>query len=411
MGEPAIQTENLGKLYRLGVGAARYDTLREALARTVRPGRDKRRDLWALRGVDLEVERGEALGIVGPNGAGKTTLLRILAGITYPTEGAARTRGSVGALLDVGTGFHPELTGRENVFLSGAVLGMRRREIRARFDEIVEFSGVERFLDTPVKRYSAGMRLRLAFAVAAHLEPPIVVVDEVLAVGDSAFREKCMGKMAEMGRRDRTVLFVSHDLGAITRLCTRAVWLDGGRIQSDGTPREIVSSYLERATPGRVLDVEFDAEPSAAAAVQRVTVRDAATGQVLTTPERGQPFTIEVAFEVREAIPELNIALILVDALGAVILDDAMRDRPIGIGRELSGESGTYVVTATIPPLLRAGTYTVRTWIGNDYGCSVDRDLLSIRVAPRADDPQEFMQRTRAVQPEIEWKVRRERLA
>ena len=262
MGEPAIQVENLGKRFRLGVGTARYDTLREALARAVRPRRDDRRDLWALRGVDLEVERGEALGIVGPNGAGKTTLLRILAGITYPTEGAARTRGSVGSLLDVGTGFHPELTGRENVFLSGAVLGMRRREIRARFDEIVEFSGVERFLDTPVKRYSAGMRLRLAFAVAAHLEPPIVVVDEVLAVGDSAFREKCMGKMAEMGRRDRTVLFVSHDLGAITRLCTRAVWLEGGRIQSDGPPREIVSSYLERATPGQVLDVEFDAEPA-----------------------------------------------------------------------------------------------------------------------------------------------------
>ena len=238
MGDPAIQVENLGKRFRLGVGAGHYDTLREALTRAVRPRRDDRRDLWALRGVDLEVERGEALGIVGPNGAGKTTLLRILAGITFPTEGIARTRGTVGSLLDVGTGFHPELTGRENVYLSGTVLGMRRREVRERFDEIVEFSGVERFLDTPVKRYSEGMRLRLAFAVAAHLEPPIVVVDEVLAVGDSAFREKCMGKMAEMGRRDRTVLFVSHDLGAITQLCARAVWLEGGHIQSDGPARE-----------------------------------------------------------------------------------------------------------------------------------------------------------------------------
>jgi ABC-2 type transport system ATP-binding protein/lipopolysaccharide transport system ATP-binding protein len=409
MGEPAIQTENLGKLYRLGVGAARYDTLREALARAVRPGRDKRRDLWALRGVDLEVERGEALGIIGPNGAGKTTLLRILARITYPTEGAARTRGSVGALLDVGTGFHPELTGRENVFLSGTVLGMRRREVRARFDEIVEFSGVERFLDTPVKRYSAGMRLRLAFAVAAHLEPPIVVVDEVLAVGDSAFREKCMGKMAEMGRRDRTVLFVSHDLGAITRLCTRAVWLDGGSIQSDGTPREIVSSYLERATPGRALDVEFDAEPSAAAAVQRVTVRDAATGQVLTTPERGSQFAIEMAVEVREAIPGLNVSIELIDEQGVKIIDDTARDR--STGGALSPEPGVYVVTATIPPMLRAGTYMVRGWIGNEFEDSFYRDLLAIRVAPRADDPQELMERLRAVQPEIEWKVRREPLA
>jgi ABC-type polysaccharide/polyol phosphate transport system ATPase subunit len=406
MGEPAIQTENLGKLYRLGVGAARYDTLREALARAVRPGRDSRRDLWALRGVDLEVERGEALGIVGPNGAGKTTLLRILAGITYPTEGAARTRGSVGALLDVGTGFHPELTGRENVFLSGAVLGMRRSEIRAHFDEIVEFSGVERFLDTPVKRYSAGMRLRLAFAVAAHLEPPIVVVDEVLAVGDSAFREKCMGKMAEMGRRDRTVLFVSHDLGAITRLCTRAVWLDGGRVQSDGTPREIVSSYLERATPGQLLDAEFDAEPGTAAAVQRVTVRDAATGRVLTTPERGSEFTIEMAVEVREAIPGVNVGIELIDEQGVKIICDTARDRPIG--GALSPEPGVYVVTATIPPMLRAGTYMVRGWIGNDFEDAFYRDLLAIRVAPRADDPQEFMERLRAVQPEIKWKVRRE---
>src|SRR5258708_4135855 len=250
------------------------------------------------------------------------------------------------------------------------------------------------------------MRLRLAFAVAAHLEPPIVVVDEVLAVGDSAFREKCMGKMAEMARRDRTVLFVSHDLGAITRLCTRAVWLDGGSIQSDGTPREIVSSYLERATPGRALDVEFDAEPSAAAAVQRVTVRDAATRQVLTVPERGRPFSIEMAFEVREAIPELNVAIMLVDELGAMIIDDDVGDRQMG--GELSGERGVYVVWATIPPLLRAGTYIVRTWVGNEYEDVVERDLLAIRVAPRADDPQRFIERTRAVHPEIVWKIRRE---
>jgi ABC-type polysaccharide/polyol phosphate transport system ATPase subunit len=408
MGEPAIQVDKLGKRFRLGVGTASYDTLREALARTVRPGTDNRRELWALRGVDLEVARGEALGVVGPNGAGKTTLLRILARITYPTEGAARTHGTVGALLDVGTGFHNELTGRENVFLSGTVLGMRRREVRARFDEIVEFSGVERFLDTPVKRYSEGMRVRLAFAVAAHLEPPIVVVDEVLSVGDSAFRDKCMGKMGEMGRRDRTVLFVSHDLGAITQLCARAVWLEGGRIQADGPAREIVSSYLERAMPGRLLDAEFDAEPGAAAAVRRVTVRDTATGQLLTVLERGRPFTIEMAFEVREAIPDMAFALILVDEQGMIIIDTDVSDR--SADGAPSGEPGAYVVSATIPPLLRAGTYVVRGWIGNGFESPVDREFLTIRIAPRADDPQEFMERRRAVQPEIAWKVRREPL-
>jgi ABC-type polysaccharide/polyol phosphate transport system ATPase subunit len=407
MSEPAIQVKNLGKLFRLGIGTGGHDTLREALGRVFRPKTDDRREVWALRGVDLEVERGEVLGIVGPNGAGKTTLLRILARITYPTEGSARTRGTVGSLLDVGTGFHGELTGRENIFLSGTVLGMRRREIRARFDEIVEFSGVERFLDTPVKRYSQGMRLRLAFAVAAHLEPPIVVVDEVLAVGDAAFREKCLGKMAEMGRRDRTVLLVSHDLGAITQLCTRAVWLQGGCVQTDGPARGVVSSYLARVMPGQLLDAEFDDEPSAAAAVKRVTVRDAETGQVLTVPERGQPFTIEMALEVREGIPDIDISFMLVDEDGAIIINDSVRDRPVAVGGTPSGEPGTYVVSAAIPPLLRAGTYMVRSWIGNGFEYA-ERDLLTIRVAALPDDPQEFAERARAVQPDVEWKVRQE---
>jgi ABC-type polysaccharide/polyol phosphate transport system ATPase subunit len=407
MGEPAIQVENLGKRFQLGVGASRYDTLREALARAVRPGRDDRRDLWALRGVNLEVETGEALGIVGPNGAGKTTLLRILAGITYPTEGIARTRGTVGSLLDVGTGFHPELTGRENVYLSGTVLGMRRSEIRARFDEIVEFSGVERFLDTPAKRYSSGMRLRLAFAVAAHLEPPIVVVDEVLAVGDTAFRQKCLGKMAEMGKRERTVLFVSHDLGAITQLCTRAVWLDGGRIQSTGAPRETVSAYLEHAAPGQVLDVEFDPDPgTASAVVQRVRVRDSATGELLTVPNRGQQFTVEITFEVRQELPDVDLALLVIDELGTVIIDDAIRDQ--AADEALSGAPGIYVVSAAIPPLLPAGAYLLRVWIGNSYESTLERDVLKLRVAARPDDPQELIERTRAVQPKIEWKMRRE---
>jgi ABC-type polysaccharide/polyol phosphate transport system ATPase subunit len=406
MGEPAIQVENLGKRFRLGVGAGGYDTLRDALARAVRSTTNDQRELWALRGVDMEVTRGEALGIVGPNGAGKTTLLRILARITNPTEGIARTRGSVGALLDVGTGFHHELTGRENVFVSGTVLGMRRREIRARFDEIVEFSGVERFLDTPIKRYSDGMRLRLAFAVAAHLEPPIVVVDEVLAVGDSAFREKCMGKIAEMGQRDRTVLLVSHDLGAITQICTRAVWLQGGRIQAEGPARQIVSAYLDRATPGQLLDVEFDADPSAQVAMRRVTVCDIATARVLTVPERGQSFTIQMSFEVREAIPDMNIGIALIDELGVTVIDDGLRDN-LADGT-LPGAPGVYVVSVTIPPLLRVGAYLLRGWIGNDIEDFVLRELLTIRVGPRPDDPQEFMERTRAVQPEIEWKVRRD---
>lgn len=408
MDEPAIQVENLGKRFRLGVGAGGYDMLRDALALAPRVKTGNRRELWALRGVDMEIARGEAVGIVGPNGAGKSTFLRILAGITLPTEGIARTRGTVGALLDVGTGMNHELTGRENVFLSGTVLGMRRREIRERFDEIVDFSGVEAFIDTPIKRYSDGMRLRLAFAVAAHLEPPIVVVDEVLAVGDSAFREKCMGKIAEMGRRDRTVLLVSHDLGAITNICSRAVWLEGGRVQRDGPVREIVSAYLQQAAPGHLLDVEFDAEPNAAVSVRRVSVRDLATARMVTMPERGQPFTIETSFEVRTPVTDLNVGFRLIDELGVTIIDDTLRDRRAD--ETLPGEPGAYVVSMTIPPLLRVGAYKVHGWIGNDIEDFVDRELLTIRVGPRADDPQEFVERTRAVQPEIGWMVQQEPL-
>lgn len=407
MRELAVQVENLGKRFRLGVGAGGTDTLRDALARGVRTRSDDIQELWALRGLNLEVARGEALGIIGHNGAGKTTLLRILARITNPTEGVARTRGTVGSLLDVGTGFHGELTGRENVYLSGTVLGMRRSEVRKQFNEIVEFSGVERFLDTPIKRYSEGMRLRLAFAVAAHLEPPIVVIDEVLAVGDAAFRDKCMGKMADMSRSDRTVLFVSHDLGAIAKLCTRAIWLEGGRLQIDGPAKEVVASYLTRASTGDLLDAQFADEASAAVVVQRVTVRDARMRDILTSPQRGQAFTIEMTFEVREPRSDIDVAFMLIDDQGVVIFDEAARDGPISAVAELSG-AGTYIVSATIPPLLRASTYLLRCWIGDQYESGYDRDLMSIRVARLPEDDDEFTDRKRAVLPEIRWAVRRE---
>ena len=212
----AIETRGLGKRYRLGVDAAGYDTLRDAITRAVRRRRGEQERASGRCATSTSTSRpARRSGSIGRNGAGKTTLLKLLAGITEPTAGEARTRGRVGALLDVGAGFHPELTGRENVFINGALLGMSRAEVRRRFDEIATFSGVERYLDTPVKRYSDGMRMRLAFAVAAHIEPPILVVDEVLAVGDAAFRERCLGRISEIGEHGRTVLFVSHDAGSI----------------------------------------------------------------------------------------------------------------------------------------------------------------------------------------------------
>ncbi len=258
-GDTVVHAEGLGKRYVLGRRPAVHDTLRDALsggARDVlrslrRRGATRSTDdtVWALRDVSFDVRRGEVVGVIGRNGAGKSTLLKILSRITEPTTGAAWTRGRVGSLLEVGTGFHAELTGRENIYLSGAILGMKRREIAQRFDEIVDFAEIERFIDTPVKRYSSGMYLRLAFAVAAHLEPEILFVDEVLAVGDAAFQKKCLGKIGDVARQHRTVLFVSHNLVAVEALCARALWLDHGRIASDGRAGPVISAYLQGASP------------------------------------------------------------------------------------------------------------------------------------------------------------------
>jgi lipopolysaccharide transport system ATP-binding protein len=245
--EKAIVAEELRKLYRLGEGRARPDTLRDLVGEALSRSRRHRAEpdfIWALDGVSFSVDSGEVVGILGRNGAGKSTLLKILSRITEPTGGWADIHGRVGSLLEVGTGFHPDLTGRDNVYLSGAILGMRRAEIRRRFDEIVEFAELERFIDTPIKRYSSGMYLRLAFAVAAHLEPEILLVDEVLAVGDAAFQTKCLGKMGEVSREGRTILFVSHNLVAIESLCERAIWIEDGRILLDAPPREVVSAYV-----------------------------------------------------------------------------------------------------------------------------------------------------------------------
>lgn len=265
MSEIAINVENLSKAYRIGQKEEVPDTLLSAVASVAKsPLRNFRRlsrldtfretgeadDLvWALRDVSFDVKRGEVVGVIGRNGAGKSTLLKILSRITEPTSGRAVIHGRVSSLLEVGTGFHPELTGRENIYMNGTILGMKKREIDAKFDEIVDFSGVEKFLDTPVKRYSSGMKVRLAFSVAAHLEPEILIIDEVLAVGDAEFQSKCLGKMQSVASDGRTVLFVSHDLGAVRRLCTRGVLLRRGGLELDEDVETTVNAYLSETTP------------------------------------------------------------------------------------------------------------------------------------------------------------------
>src|SRR5437762_3427406 len=262
MPKTVITGREVSKAYRLGMAQTRMDfreTIMQALRTPLKRLRKFNEDwtdgedtFWALRDVQFHVNEGEVLGVIGRNGAGKSTLLKILSRITEPTEGEARIRGRVSSLLEVGTGFHPELTGRENIYLNGAILGMRREEIERKFDEIVAFAEVERFLDTPVKRYSSGMHMRLAFAVAAHLEPEVLIIDEVLAVGDAQFQKKCLGKMGEVAKQGRTVLFVSHNLTAVKRLCRRTLRLDRGQIVDSGDTEQVVLNYLQSETQTRM---------------------------------------------------------------------------------------------------------------------------------------------------------------
>ena len=252
MSDIVISVENLSKQYIIGHQQERYYSLRDTLSKSIkgmcnlfRQNKMERETIWALKNINLEIKQGEVVGIIGRNGAGKTTLLKVLSRITDPSEGRIRLRGRVGSLLEVGTGFHPELTGRENIYLNGTILGMKKAEIERKFDEIVAFAEVEKFLDTQVKFYSSGMHMRLAFSVAAHLEPEILLVDEVLAVGDAAFQKKCLGKMGDVAKEGRTVLFVSHNMGAIKALCLRGIWIDVGRIAVDGDAERTISRYLD----------------------------------------------------------------------------------------------------------------------------------------------------------------------
>jgi lipopolysaccharide transport system ATP-binding protein len=304
----AIAAKDITKKYRLGGPARRHSSLRDAIAhavtdparglRSLTRSRDAKQsareaeEFFALKGVSFDIRQGEIVGLIGRNGAGKSTLLKILSRITEPTSGRAEVHGRLGSLLEVGTGFHPELTGRDNVFLNGAILGMRRQEIAARFDEIVEFSGVSQFIDTPVKRYSSGMYLRLAFAVAAHLETEILVVDEVLAVGDASFQKKCLAKMEDVGQHGRTVLFVSHNMMAVTRLCQRTILLEDGRVLDDGPSHEVVGSYL-RSGLGTTAEREWH-DQNAAPGNEIVRLR-----AVRVRTESG---TISEAIDIRTAV-------------------------------------------------------------------------------------------------------------
>jgi lipopolysaccharide transport system ATP-binding protein len=342
MSEIAIEAHELGKRYTLGVKGPGYGTLREAIVeKAQRPFRRQQGGsassssdtLWALKDLSLTIRTGEVVGLIGHNGAGKSTLLKILSRITEPSAGYADVTGRVGSLLEVGTGFHPELTGRENIFLNGAILGMRRAEIRTRFDEIVEFAEMERFLDTPVKRYSSGMSVRLAFAVAAHLEPEILLVDEVLAVGDASFQRKSLGKMNEVAKEGRTVVFVSHNLAIIQALCKRGILLERGEVKADAPIVEAIDSYLrtlERAASDDLLErTDRDSRAYDETLVRRLEIRDD-SGSHPNVVVTGRPATIAV--EVTEQLPGMECQLTVVNSLGQPICTfDSEMSAPVDV--------------------------------------------------------------------------------
>jgi lipopolysaccharide transport system ATP-binding protein len=350
MTDLVINVQALSKQYRIGVSERSYDTLREAIVDSIvgpilkgisllNGYRDKESDgrpsIWALKDVSFEIRRGEVVGIIGRNGAGKSTLLKILSQITEPSEGIVDIYGRVGSLLEVGTGFHPELTGRENIYLNGAILGMKKGEIDKKFNEIVEFSEVGKFIDTAVKHYSSGMYLRLAFGVAAHMEPEILIIDEVLAVGDSAFQKKCLWKMEGVAREGRTVLFVSHNMLAVQSLCQRVIWLDEGRVVLDGSPSEVVTRYLETGSTALTEREWNDLET--APGNDQVRIRRAAVrplnGSATEPITIRTPFVMEFEFWNLDPGASLNLTIYVYNNEGAIVFATAPIHEPVWNGR------------------------------------------------------------------------------
>jgi lipopolysaccharide transport system ATP-binding protein len=376
MGPPAVQASGLCKRYRIGAlsTAPPYRTFREAIVSLARfPSRRSRgpdlvrhhaEHIWALKDVSFQVPAGQAVGIIGRNGAGKSTLLKILSRVTEPTAGEAVIRGRVASLLEVGTGFHPELTGRENVFLNGSILGMSHREMRRKLDEIVSFAEVERFVDTPVKHYSSGMTMRLAFAVAAHLDPEILVIDEVLAVGDAAFQKKCLGRMETVASQGRTVLFVSHNLPAVRRLCSRAILLRGGRLAEMGEVDSVVNRYLADI---QVEDeVRFPDAEAKTAYFTRLCVRNVQGDKTVRIPQ-SEPFSTELEYVVRRSVRGDHLSWQLATADGIEVLGSVDVDSPEPL--PLEREAGRYVAQVVFPGgILNDGLYQFRVAISSAGG-------------------------------------------
>ncbi len=418
MSKTAIHVENLGKQYQIGQQVGNYRTLRETFSEAFSAKKsavEKKalppESIWALEDVNFDVEPGSVLGVVGRNGAGKSTLLKILSRVTEPTKGLVEVYGRVGSLLEVGTGFHPELTGRENISLNGAILGMKKTEIEAKFDEIVSFAEVETFIDTPVKRYSSGMYLRLAFAVAAHLEPEILVVDEVLAVGDAEFQRKCLGKMSDVAKEGRTVLFVSHNMSAILRLTQETLVLDKGHLLLRAPTVEAVDYYLSRGLTQEGQRLwQPDEIPAQAAPFKPVAVRlQDAQGHVVEGARCSEPFYLEVEYELRKAITGLRVGVYILTSQGEFVFTSFDTDDPGKFEEYSQRPAGTYKSRVEIPAYLlnggryvvgvNASSYRIKTYFHDEQALAFNMDATG---APGTQWPEN---RLGTVRPELDWQI------
>lgn len=419
MSENAIVVESLGKQYKIGAEINSYRTLRESISGTLTwPLRFLRRQLtpstetiWALRDISFTVRKGQVLGVIGLNGAGKSTLLKILARVTEPTEGYAAIKGRVGSLLEVGTGFHPELTGRENIYLNGAILGMRRKDINNKFEAIVEFSGVSKFIDTPVKRYSSGMYLRLAFSVAAHMEPEILVIDEVLAVGDAEFQRKCLGKMSAVAQEGRTVLFVSHNMSAILRLTEEAIVLDKGRIVHRAPTPEAVDFYMSSGFSQegqRIWEPEDIPESSAPFIPISLRIRDT-KGSVVDQVRSIEPLTVEMEYKLESAIQGLRVGIYLLTNRGEFVFTSFDVDLPEMYDKFATRPPGHYLSRCQIPAdLLNEGQYVlgvnasvfrVKRYFQDEHALTFSVDAMG------APGKQWGEARLGSIRPRMDWQI------
>ena len=413
--KPIVRVEGLSKQYRIGEQRDGYDTLRESIVRAVKAPLNQLRNggrssntIWALKDVSFEVAPGEVIGIIGSNGAGKSTLLKTLSRITEPTHGRAELYGRLASLLEVGTGFHPELTGRENIYLNGAILGMRKLEIDRKFDEIVAFAELAKFLETPVKYYSSGMYMRLAFAVASHLEPEILLVDEVLAVGDAAFQKKCLGKMGEVAKQGRTVLFVSHNLTAVKSLCRRTFWLDQGQIVDNGATEKVVLNYIQSGTQTK-MERHWD-DPQSAPGGSEARLQQISVTPLSEDPE--QPITIETPVRIDTAFWNyrsgalLNFSIVLYNIEGVAIFNtgSVARSFPAGLVR------GSFVIPGNF---LNDDTYVVRVLIVKDTSVALLdlNDALMFEVQDADREGNWYGKWIGTVRPKFDWQLSVEELA